>query len=180
MNAKVKEYIEHLQANLTRWESLLIDELRRIVEFRFHPEVDLLHFEFFDDSTAEPSFPFFLYAYRKKDGPQDYGTPMPNARTVFESPPDTPYFSGWLHLLDGHQQSLVETETWERYAEETDYEIAGPESDIIHAWFVECWKSMDGPKHPISTYLIRVYSDQADDGFDLRNLSPVQWADIWS
>jgi hypothetical protein len=36
-----------------------------------------------------------------------------------------------------------------------------------------------GPAFPISSYLLRVNAPQCDDGFDLRRLVPVKFADVW-
>ncbi len=174
------EYLEILQRALSDWKPLLLEELSRVLGARFHPEVDLLHVEFFDDAICEPHFPFFLYSYRKKDGIQYYGTPMPTARKVFEVPENEGYFPGWHHLLDGEQRPIVAPDVWTAYAEETDYGFLAEESQMVHDWFVACWEEAGGPSIPISTYLVRVYGDEQDEGFDLRSRREVTWRDVWT
>jgi hypothetical protein len=175
----ISEYLNLLRRSLTEWKPLLLPELTRILTARFPPEVDLLHLELFDDSICEPYFPFFLYSYRKKDGVQYYGTPMPTARKVFEVSPDLGYFPGWYHLLDGERRPIIDPEIWTRCGEATGYTFMGEESQAVHDWFVGCWQEVGGPSIPLSTYLVRVYADQMDEGFDLRALVPVKWRDVW-
>jgi hypothetical protein len=173
------EYLELLQRALSDWKPLLLEELSRVLEARFHPEVDLLHVEFFDDAICEPYFPFFVYSYRKKDGVQYYGTPMPTARKVFDVSENTGFFPGWYHLLDPEQRALVDPDVWTRYAEETDYAFIEDQAQMVHDWFVACWEEVGGPSIPISAYLVRVYADEQDEGFDLRTLQPVTWLEVW-
>src|SRR5262245_25548678 len=90
--AAVSEYLGLLHPTLRAWQPLLEMELVRITGFHYHPEVDLLHFEFFDDSTTEDFFPFFLYAQRKQDGPQDYSLPFPTTRKFFQPPAGSDFF----------------------------------------------------------------------------------------
>ncbi len=173
------EYLELLRRALSDWKPLLLEELSRVLEARFHPEVDLLHFEFFDDAICEPHFPFFVYSYRKQDGIQSYSTPMPTARKVFEVPADAGFFPGWYPLLGAEKRALIDPDVWTAYAEETDYEFLGAESQMVHDWFVACWQEVAGSTLPMSAYLLRVYADEQDEGFDLRSLQPVTWLEVW-
>ena len=175
----VSEYLNLLRRSLAEWKPLLLSELNRLLNAPFHPEVDLLHFELFDDSICEPYFPFFLYSHRKKDGIQYYGTPLPTARRVFEVPPESGWFPGWHHLLDDERRPIVDPEVWTQYGEATEYAFMNDESQTVHDWFVACWREVNGPAIPISAFLVRVYADQMDDGFDLRKLVPVKWRDVW-
>jgi hypothetical protein len=173
------EYLEILRRALSDWKPSLLEELSRVLGARFHPEVDLLHVEFFDDAICEPYFPFFMYSYRKKDGIQSYNTPMPTARKVFEVPADSGSFPGWYHLLADEKRALIDPDVWTAYAEETDYAFIEEQAQMVHDWFVDCWREMNGPSIPISAYLVRVYDDEQDEGFDLRSLQPVKWLEVW-
>lgn len=179
----VDEYLGLLRRALQDWQPLLRAELLRILGFRFHPEVDLLHFEFFDDSTCERFFPFFLYAQRKQHGPQDYWLPFPTQRRFFQVPEDAGYFPGWMNLLSEHRRPLMDPETWRRYADATDNEgtnaLTAAESQLIHDWFASTWVEVGGPVFPLSVYLLRVNAPQCGDGFDLQRLVPVTWTEVW-
>ena len=173
------EYLALLRSSLAEWKPRLHSELIRILASQFHPEVDLLHFELFDDSICESAFPFYLYCQRKADGVKYYSTPLPTARQVFDVPADSAYFPGWYHLLDGDRRPIIDPDLWTAYGEETDFAFTEAESQIVHDWFLDCWREMDGPSIRISSFLLRLHADQHDEGFDLRGLAPVTWLGVW-
>ena len=162
----IDSYIASLQSSLEKHTVTLVEELQKIISYKFDVAVDLLDFSTYTDPTrCEISIMMFSMA---RDANEVFGeniTPNNFAGSV-EVLPNVSYH----HLQDNQLNDF-----WDFY-EQNDEELVIKEQQIFTDWFIECWDKAGGKAFNLPAYF--GFHDETSS-YDLQNNRFIDSEEKW-
>ena len=138
----IDRYIALIQSNLEKHTATLVEELQKIISYKFDVAVDLLDFSTFTEPTRfEISIMMFSM---NKDANEVFGEDItPNS---FAGSVEVLSNASYYHLQDNQRDIF-----WDFY-EQHDEELVIKEQQIFTEWFVECWDKAGGKEFNLPAY----------------------------
>lgn len=162
----IDSYIALIQSNLEKHTATLVEELQKIISYKFDVAVDLLDFSTFTEPTRfEISIMMFSM---NKDANEVFGEDItPNS---FAGSVEVLSNASYYHLQDNQRDIF-----WDFY-EQNDEELVIKEQQIFTEWFVECWDKAGGKEFNLPAYF--GFHDETPS-YDLQNSKFVEDEEKW-
>lgn len=158
------QYLGSIERNLEKHSELLIGNLKKVLDYKFHSEVDLLDFS----ASIEPTrFELSITMFSMDD----------EGSEVYE---DGPHFSGSEDILpeiEYHQLDSDQVEDFFEFYEKNEETLVPLEQKTFTDWFTRCWKEAGGDALNLPSYF--VFHDDYKS-YDLTNDKWVDDEDKWS
>lgn len=140
----VENYINSIKFNLDKQSDLLVGNLKKILEFNFSPNIDLLDFSAFIEPTR------FELSIRMFSMDRE-------ANEVLYEGNDMTIFTGSTEVLSEFEYYQLKDSLLQDFFQfyEQNQEILIPqEQKAFISWFGECWKTAGGQALKLPSYFV--------------------------
>lgn len=162
----IDNYITSIKSNLEKHTDIAVEELQKIISYKFDAAVDLLDFSTFTDPTRfEMSIMMFSM---DKDANEVFGEDIT---------PDS--FAGSVELFSNipyHHLQHNQLNDFFDFYEQNDEELVMKEQQIFTEWFAECWDKAGGKAFNLPAYF--GFHDETRS-YDLQNSRFVEDEEKW-
>ena len=163
----INGYAASIQVNLEKQTGILVQELQKIISYKFDVAVDLLDFSAFTDPTR---FELSIMMFSMDR----------NACEVFGEAVTPTNFAGSVEVLSTVHYHHVEEHHVQDFCdfyEQNDVELEMKEQQIFTDWFITCWEKAGGQAFKLPAYF--GFHD-VTPSYDLQNARIVEDTEKWS
>ncbi|MDQ0229022.1 hypothetical protein [Metabacillus malikii] len=157
-------YIQDVKQNLQKASEKLIQQIRHSVNFQYDERVKVLDYTAF---TQVNELSIMMYSMDR------------SANEVFYQGEEKHLFAGSYEVLEDISFYPVSDEEldifWEFYGQ-NDEELSRMETEVIVAWFIDCWKQAGGQNAKVHSYFS--FHD-VDKCYDLHDDKWITDGDKW-